>query len=1623
MTNSSPALRLVTLLAGVVCALALLAVPAGAATIAPLHSGSATGAENYLYTAGDQVFTGTPTSLAPTDAYRFEVIAPDGSVKHTLGTCFSGNAAAGDSYTIGATDPASGAAGYQWVLEDFNPGNKGANLTACNAAAPGTGTVVARRYFDVVVPSVDGTTSFSGNQRLFASGQPAYARFAGVANRNPDTGAVSAIATGASAPQWNVRWLNGVSTACSNTGGADRPDSSLTGALPASTPGYLQFPPSSGASGVFNDALSYDGLCSTGTGSYSAELRLVPASGDPNQSKQFVQVPLFNIDATAPALTLNAPGDTHLTTPSFSGAAGSQAASSTAFADVASVTINIYSGATTSGSPIRTFTKAPAAGSWSLSSSDWAAQSQAALPQGIYTVEAVQSDGGGNTARQSVAFKVDTVAPSVTLTAPVGGSELSDTTPAFAGAAGNGGALSNATADLQTVTLRIYGGHSATGTAVRTIPVTKTGDQWSVGDQQWSDNGQTALGAGTYTAQAEQFDGAGNQGLSGSVTFKVDPLPPTVTITAPADGLNTTGATPAIAGTSGIAGSTDTTSADLAPITVDVYSGPDTSGAPQRTFTVNGAGGSWAVGSADWAAQGALTQGQWTVQARQSDSAGNVGTSSARTFRVDQQAPFSGTSVTGATNQPSITVSYTDADLGSSQSGVGQVALYAKGPGDSGFAQVAATSNPAASGTFTYTAAKGQGRYFFATVATDNAGNAEPTPDDAGPGKAFTHYDTSAPAVTLDTWPATGNDTTPGLSGTAGSNSGNAEPAADSPTVTVDVWSGTDTNQIPARSISVTRASDGSWALDDSAWNIADPARAPLTEGTWTARARQSDEAGNTGTSGTPRTIVVDLHAPQSSDDVPTTWQKDPVQAHLSATDSGGGSVAAIHYTIDGSTPTVASPSYSSAITLGNGQSIRYFAVDTAGNAEAVHASPAAMVDTHAPVTTDDVPATWQSHEVTATLTPTDPDSGVAATYYTTDGSTPTTASTPYTTPVTLSDGQAIRYFSVDAAGNAESVKTSNAARVDTSAPTSQAGAPAYADTQTFTVPYSAGDSGSGLKTVELWAKAPGDADYSLYATDSTPAATGSFQYTGAADGDYSFYTRATDNVDNSETVDTAGTQVTTTQLDTAAPTTTDDAPASYVNHDVSVTLSASDNPGGAGVAVTRYTTDGSTPTDSSPAYTVPITLTSDGQQLKYFSVDHAGNRETVRTATVHIDRAAPSTQASAPASPRNSASFSIGYSADDAAPTSGLDHVELYAKGPNDSDYSKVDDDTSPADGHTFGYSATQGEGTYRFYTLGYDHVGNAEAFDSSHVVPVVLDTTPPQLSLAAIASLLSDDTPHVSGSSDDPAAVTVNVYAGSAATGTALQSPSTTVSGGSWALDLAQLADGTYTIQAQQTDAAGNGVTSSAQTFRLDAHAPSITSANQGQSYAQNASVAADYTCADEPGGSGVDSCSGDVARGAPLDTATPGPHSYRVTARDRAGNELGSTISYTVAEQHVQGDRQDTQPPDVSSAGTRRSQALSGGALSLDLVCSEQCDVNAGGTISVPGAARVYKLRTVARKGTAGAHVKLKLKLDKRTLKAVRKAIKKHRKVVAKVKLTATDAGGNRRTSTLSVRITRA
>jgi hypothetical protein len=75
----------------------------------------------------------------------------------------------------------------------------------------------------------------------------------------------------------------------------------------------------------------------------------------------------------------------------------------------------------------------------------------------------------------------------------------------------------------------------------------------------------------------------------------------------------------------------------------------------------------------------------------------------------------------------------------------------------------------------------------------------------------------------------------------------------------------------------------------------------------------------------------------------------------------------------------------------------------------------------------------------------------------------------------------------------------------------------------------------------------------------------------------------------------------------------------------------------------------------------------------------------------------------------------------------------------------------------------------------------------------------------------------------------------------------------------------------------------------------------------FAQGERVTVSYSCEDEPGGSGIASCTGNLPDGAALPTSKPGEYGFSVQAEDNAGNKTSVIHSFTVVA--------DTTPPAIA------------------------------------------------------------------------------------------------------------
>jgi hypothetical protein len=141
------------------------------------------------------------------------------------------------------------------------------------------------------------------------------------------------------------------------------------------------------------------------------------------------------------------------------------------------------------------------------------------LPDDGYTAQAIQRTPPPLTTpiahSQTIAFTIDTVPPSVTIGTPPNGSSSTSAPPFLAGSVGT------APGDLPSITVRLFTGATVgPQPAFETLVAQASGEGWSAAPG--------GLPPGTYTAQAEQRDQAGNAGVSQAVTFVVigPPTPP-----------------------------------------------------------------------------------------------------------------------------------------------------------------------------------------------------------------------------------------------------------------------------------------------------------------------------------------------------------------------------------------------------------------------------------------------------------------------------------------------------------------------------------------------------------------------------------------------------------------------------------------------------------------------------------------------------------------------------------------------------------------------------------------------------------------------------------------------------------------------------------------------------------------------------------------------------------------------------------------------------------------------------------------------------------------------------------------------------------------------------------------
>lgn len=148
-----------------------------------------------------------------------------------------------------------------------------------------------------------------------------------------------------------------------------------------------------------------------------------------------------------------------------------------------------------------------------------------------------------------------------------------------------------------------------------------------------------------------------------------------------------------------------------------------------------------------------------------------------------------------------------------------------------------------------------------------------------------------------------------------------------------------------------------------------------------------------------------------------------------------------------------------------------------------------------------------------------------------------------------------------------------------------------------------------------------------------------------------------------------------------------------------------------------------------------------------------------------------------------------------------------------------------------------------------------------------------------------------------------------------------------------------------------AADGESATEGTGPTDTTPPSvtITTPPDGATYTQGDTVLADFACTDA---SQINFCTGPVADGAAIETATLGPHTFTVNGQDDFGNDAQATTNYTV----VAGPNDLTDPTisiatPLSAASFDRNQVVASDFRCVDEVGGsgiDTCTFGAGGNV---------------------------------------------------------------------------
>ena len=714
-----------------------------------------------------------------------------------------------------------------------------------------------------------------------------------------------------------------------------------------------------------------------------------------------------------------------------------------------------------------------------------------------------------------------------------------------------------------------------------------------------------------------------------------------------------------------------------------------------------------------------------------------------------------------------------------------------------------------------------------------------------------------------------------------------------------------------------TTVANGVWSVNVT------PAQAhALVDGSYSIQATVSDTTGNTATT-VIQTITVDTVPPTvtiSTTDTTTNQPTQTISGHVTTTEAAAGATVTLFDTVNGVTTQIGTAAvgsdgaWSSSVTLsGNGtHSIVAQDTDAAGNTGTSTPVTFALntagpsISITVPVAGDNIVNKTEAaagvtisgiatagsggaavNGQTATITIVDGTNTVKDTY------TTTVAAGAWSVNVTATDAQGLAdgSYSInanvsDAAGNAATT-AKQAITVDETAPTIAITSPVAGDNIINKVEVAAGVTISG--TVTAGSAAVNGQTVTITIVDSTNAVKDTYTTTvtagawsvnvtaaqaqGLADGSYSIKANVSDAAGNA-----AATVSQAVAVETLPPTVTISTASATTNQStqtISGTVVASEAAAGATVTlfdtVNSVTTQIGTATVVGGAWSTTVTLSGNGaHSVVAQDTDAAGNIGSSAPVILTLATVAPTIAITAPVAGDNiinksEAATGVTISGTAVAGSGGAVVNGLTATITIvDSANAIKDTYTATVAGGAWSVNVTAAQaqaladGSYSIKANVSDAAGNA-ATTATQVITV--DETSPTI---AITSPVAGD--NIINKSEAAAGVAVSgtATAGSAAvngqtaTITIVDSTSAvkdtytaTVTGGAWSVNVTAaqaqaLADGSYSIKANLSDAAGNAATTATQAITVNETTPSIaiTAPVAGDNIINKAEAAAGVT-----------------------------------------------------------------------------------------------------------------------------------------------------------------------------------